>query len=355
MSPGSRLPEDVRMSGLLCVSVSPGRVCAAGWPGAFVSSPLHTKPPPKSSLTHPMATTSSMLATLLLAASRADALPATGCATVEDIVLGFNSRGEQLKAKTAAECCDLCKTHEALAGGSCKSWTFHTTGGACWLHDAIGPSHKEKGVISGVTSATLPPIPPPSPPSHHDSGMGVPSGPDACTPGTNGTAFKFCDHSLSMDARLDDLIERVQVDEIALELTARQSEPIDRLGVPSYYWVRPPPSRRLCCACSVCARSVHVVADPGMHLRGFAGHQRHPRHAERPVSASRARWQVSDVVRRPGHPRRELQHVPRRGHGQRDRQRAPRLLQRQGSQLARHLVSDHQHQQRSALGPERGK
>jgi beta-glucosidase-like glycosyl hydrolase len=39
-----------------------------------------------------------------------------------------------------------------------------------------------------------------------------------------------------MDERLDDLIQRVEVDEIALELTARQSEPIDRIGVPSYYW-----------------------------------------------------------------------------------------------------------------------
>ena len=36
--------------------------------------------------------------------------------------------------------------------------------------------------------------------------------------------------------RLDDLIGRVELDEIALELTARQSEPIDRIGVPSYYW-----------------------------------------------------------------------------------------------------------------------
>ena len=37
-------------------------------------------------------------------------------------------------------------------------------------------------------------------------------------------ANKFCDHTLALDERLDDLIERVELDEIALELTARQSE-----------------------------------------------------------------------------------------------------------------------------------
>ena len=52
-------------------------------------------------------------------------------------------------------------------------------------------------------AVALPPLPPPPPPP---SPMGVPSGPDACSPGTNGTAFKFCDKTLSMDARLDDLI-----------------------------------------------------------------------------------------------------------------------------------------------------
>ena len=66
--------------------------------------------------------------------------------------------------------------------------------------------------------------------------MGVPSGPDACTPGTNGTAFPFCDASLSVEERLNDLVQRVELDEIAYQLTARQSTPIERLGVPSYYW-----------------------------------------------------------------------------------------------------------------------
>lgn len=150
---------------------------------------------------------------------------------VTGVVLGYNSNiGAATHAATQGACCALCQKNS-----KCKSWTYHDDK-TCWLHPSIGPSHHEAGTVSGVPSGKLPPIPPPAPPHHGDSGMGVPSGPDACTPGTNGTQFKFCDHTLSMDARLDDLIQRVEVEEIALELTARQSEPIDRIGVPSYYW-----------------------------------------------------------------------------------------------------------------------
>ena len=143
---------------------------------------------------------------------------------------------DQHKVQDEGACCTLCQKEP-----KCKSWTFHAaaqppTKAVCWLHSALGPGKKEAGAVSGVPGGTMPPLPPPAPPAHHDGGMGVPSGPDACATGTNGSKLKFCDHSLSMDERLDDLIERVEVDEIALELTARQSEPIDRLGVPSYYW-----------------------------------------------------------------------------------------------------------------------
>jgi hypothetical protein len=39
-----------------------------------------------------------------------------------------------------------------------------------------------------------------------------------------------------MDERLDDLVPRVAVSDIAYQLTARQSTPLDELGLPSYYW-----------------------------------------------------------------------------------------------------------------------
>ena len=115
----------------------------------------------------------------------------------------------------------------------CKSWTYHPSQASgvihssCWLHSAVGPSRKEAGAISGVPSGSMPPIPPPAPPSPHPHGgggsMGGWSGPEACSPGTNGTAFKFCDHTLPMSTRLDDLVHRVEVDEIASELTGPSS------------------------------------------------------------------------------------------------------------------------------------
>ena len=163
---------------------------------------------------------------------RPDSQPiAVSLVSVNNMVLGFGHDLKSSVASSEGECCTMCQGEP-----KCKSWTYHSGGRACWLHSSVGPSHKEGGSVSGVPGSVMPPLPPPAPPPHHDSSMGVPSGPDACSPGTNGTALKFCDHTLSMDERLDDLIERVEVDEIALELTARQSEPIERIGVPSYYW-----------------------------------------------------------------------------------------------------------------------
>ena len=40
----------------------------------------------------------------------------------------------------------------------------------------------------------------------------------------------------SLDDRLDDLVARVQPADISYQLTARQSTPLDYLGLPSYYW-----------------------------------------------------------------------------------------------------------------------
>ena len=176
------------------------------------------------------------LAALLATATAVAALPeAPTCATVEGVVLGMGNDLGRAIAKTQGACCSACQ-----AKPQCKSWTFHPKLTQCWLHGAVGPSKKEPDTVSGVPGGKMPPIPPPAPPHPHGGGgsspMGGWSGPEACSPGTNGTAFKFCDHTLSMDARLDDLIQRVEVDEIALELTARQSEPLDRIGVPSYYW-----------------------------------------------------------------------------------------------------------------------
>ena len=167
-----------------------------------------------------------MLALVLLAgAHAAPQLAAPQCATVKNVMLsGPNIQAE--KAASLGECCSRCQANK-----KCHAFAFHTDKTAlCWLHGPISGSEGQMNVISGVPSGSLPPLPPPPSP------MGVPSGPDACSAGTNGTGMKFCDHTLPMDARLDDLVQRIELDEIALELTARQSEPIKRIGVPSYYW-----------------------------------------------------------------------------------------------------------------------
>jgi beta-glucosidase-like glycosyl hydrolase len=57
---------------------------------------------------------------------------------------------------------------------------------------------------------------------------------DACI-GSN-ASFSFCDTGLSLEARLDDLVKRIEVDEIASQLTARICSALPRLGIPSYYW-----------------------------------------------------------------------------------------------------------------------
>lgn len=96
------------------------------------------------------------------------------------------------------------------------------------------PQNHSDARISRLPLAAAATSPPPLPPAPPSSPMGAPSGPDACTPGTNGTKFPFCDGSLSMDARLDDLVSRVNMSDIPYQLTARQSTRLDYLGLPSY-------------------------------------------------------------------------------------------------------------------------
>jgi len=150
------------------------------------------------------------------------------CNSASGIMLGSGANIAQVHASSVGDCCTKCS-----ANSKCKAFAYHSDGGACWLHSAVAPVGRQDGVISGVPTGPLPPLPPPPPPA---SPMGSPSGPDACTPGTNGTKFPFCDGSLSMDARLDDLVARVNLSDIAYQLTARQSTRIDELGLPTYYW-----------------------------------------------------------------------------------------------------------------------
>eukprot|EP00039_Didymoeca_costata_P016468 m.297063 g.297063 ORF g.297063 m.297063 type:complete len:1003 (+) comp16396_c0_seq4:1603-4611(+) len=48
--------------------------------------------------------------------------------------------------------------------------------------------------------------------------------------------FSFCNTSLSLDARINDLVNRITLQEAGPLLTARQSPAIPRLGIPPFYW-----------------------------------------------------------------------------------------------------------------------
>ena len=175
-------------------------------------------------------------------------------AQVSGVILGMRNdvKGGGGNVLTAGACCGLCR-----AAAGCVAWTWHpnattmATADAvaalkpknsalkCFLHGAIGPTERHAGVISGVPAGTMPPLPPPTPPGPPPSpggGVGHPSGPDACTPGTPGTRFPFCNASKTVSARVADLVSRVEVSELGGQMTARQNPAIDRLGVPSYYW-----------------------------------------------------------------------------------------------------------------------
>ena len=49
-------------------------------------------------------------------------------------------------------------------------------------------------------------------------------------------ALPFCDPALSLDARVEDLVGRLSLSELASQLTARSSAPVPRLGLPGFYW-----------------------------------------------------------------------------------------------------------------------
>ena len=46
----------------------------------------------------------------------------------------------------------------------------------------------------------------------------------------------FCDDSLPLDARVEDLVGRLSLSEIAAQLQARSSAAVPRLGLPGFYW-----------------------------------------------------------------------------------------------------------------------
>lgn len=144
------------------------------------------------------------------------------CQSVSGYIIGDGHDIRQTTVNSQKECCDMCRGEEG-----CKSWTFHSNTNACWIHDKSSGSWKEEsGVVSGVPSGDLPPRPAPT-----GEGGGF-----ACSAPGDLSKFKFCDNSLSIDERLTDLVPRINISDMASQLTARQCDSVDSIGVPSYYW-----------------------------------------------------------------------------------------------------------------------
>eukprot|EP00940_MAST-03C_sp_MAST-3C-sp2_P001367 g1367.t1 len=144
------------------------------------------------------------------------------CQSVTGYVVGDGHDIRQTSADSQSKCCDLCKAEQ-----ECASWTFHLDNKICWLHDkSTGAWRQESNVVSGVPSGKLPPRPAP-----------VGSGGDYACSDPDLSEFKFCDRSLSIEQRLDDLVPRINISDMASQLTARQCDAIETIGVPSYYCI----------------------------------------------------------------------------------------------------------------------
>ena len=134
--------------------------------------------------------------------------------TLQHIVIGSGHDLGQTKEATSDDCCEKC-----TGTADCLSWTWHTDTHACWVHSSAEGRKSEHGAVSGVRNGPIP----------------AASAWYACNTSSAST-FKFCDTSLTIDERVDDLVARVTIEEAGPQLTARESPAIDRLGVPSYYW-----------------------------------------------------------------------------------------------------------------------
>lgn len=78
------------------------------------------------------------------------------------------------------------------------------------------------------------PMPPPSKTCGGNGSHPLPPGP-ACSQAAS-KEWKFCDHTLPLDERVNDLVGHITLQEAGALLTARESPAIPRLGVPAFYW-----------------------------------------------------------------------------------------------------------------------
>eukprot|EP00040_Diaphanoeca_grandis_P022561 m.121584 g.121584 ORF g.121584 m.121584 type:complete len:950 (-) comp28865_c0_seq1:374-3223(-) len=159
---------------------------------------------------------------------------------------------------TAEECCSKCSTSD-----KCAAWTYHKSTTQCFLKDNVKPENpprpvdKHNNTFSGLRSGNtcnpnakpveLCPEGYPCPQcgasmcSCEGPQPGKKTNPFACLPPHN--TYPFCDLTLSVEERVNDLISRINNTLKPNMLTARgrggdgmQMQALPELGVPAYYW-----------------------------------------------------------------------------------------------------------------------
>lgn len=149
---------------------------------------------------------SSLVFGLLIGATVLGQIAAQQCKISTNTIIGENSISTHSKS-TVQACCNLCD-----ANPRCIAFTLNTATGDCFLKDNTNGKAPEADRTSGTNGR-----PPPPPPGWND----------ACTQ-PELSNFPFCDKSLTIDARVADLVARIQLNETGPLLTARQSIAIPR-------------------------------------------------------------------------------------------------------------------------------
>ena len=118
-------------------------------------------------------------------------------------------------AESLESCCSICNSVY-----ECASWTWHQDDGTCILHGGTTPVHSsDDNHFSGLRNTPIPSLPA-----------------RACS-GDNAD-YPFCDVTVPLEDRVQDLISRLTLEEKPFLLVARESPlgNISRLGIPEYDW-----------------------------------------------------------------------------------------------------------------------
>ena len=171
----------------------------------------------------PSRTSTSALAVALLAAPFGFAQT---CDETKDVIIGSGFVKELQNVASSGDCCSACYDF----GYGCQAYTYEPSTKICFLKDNTKMGNKTSDRVSGKPGAG------PRPAGNKTVST------RACLPPHD--TYPFCNTSLSIEERVDDLISRLNDDEIPPLLTAREGgggSPgppgnISRLGLPEYDW-----------------------------------------------------------------------------------------------------------------------